>query len=165
MNQFSPLPNLCPQDPLPGLPLEAYLEQVIPCLRPARAPPVLSGGSALRPAQVLPDEGVTCLQLIKLIGQASWSYPLPPRLAAVWLAARTFGRLGLPAQRLASAHFFSEISRVRCARDLGSGIVRASVRYEYPIYVDSHSTRSSSASLAHSSAFSFPRTSPLFARR
>ena len=44
------------------LPLGAHLEEVILCLLPARAPPALSGGSALRPVQVLPGEVATCLR-------------------------------------------------------------------------------------------------------
>jgi len=53
--------HLYPQDLLPGLLFGGNLEEVIPCLRPARAPPALSGGPALRPVQVLPSEAVTGL--------------------------------------------------------------------------------------------------------
>ena len=60
--------------------------------------PVLSGKLTLRPVQVLPGEAATCLQLVnpscKPLGA---NYPLPSRLAAVWLAAcPSSGRLGLP---------------------------------------------------------------------
>jgi hypothetical protein len=60
----------------------------------------------------------------------------------------------LPAHWRAAAHFFSEISCLRCARGLGSDIGRAPAC--------SHSTLrasgSSAARLAHSSAFSLPGT-------
>jgi len=36
-----------------------------------------------------------------------------------------------PAHCPASAHFFSEVSLLRCARGLGSGILRASARSKY----------------------------------
>jgi hypothetical protein len=55
----------------------------------------------------------------------------------------------LPAHCRASAHFFSEISCLRCARDLGSGSTPRTSGF-------------SAVSFAHSSAFSFPGT-PLWA--
>ena len=59
------LPHICLQDLLLGLPFGPCLEEVVPCLCPARAPPALSGGPALRPVQVLPSEAMTCLQLVE----------------------------------------------------------------------------------------------------
>ena len=60
-----------------------------------------------------------------------------------------------PAHRRASVHFFSEISRLRCARGLGSGTARACARSEYPSHSTPRASGSSAASLAYSSAFSF----------
>jgi len=66
-----------------------------------------------------------------------------------------------PPHALASSHFVSEISRFRCARDLGGERERAALdRLAYRSANCSHSapweSGSSAASLAHSPAFSFP---------
>jgi len=55
------LPHFCPHDLLLGFPLGVRLEEVIPRLRWALAPPALESRAALRPLEILPREAVTCL--------------------------------------------------------------------------------------------------------
>jgi hypothetical protein len=134
------LSDLRPQGLLLVSPPGAYLEEVAR-LCSARAPPALSGGAACRPVQVLPGEAVTYFQLVEPRG-----VPLGATatvLSGFCLAGILYFFLvvRLAAHWRASAHFFSEISCLRCARDHGSSI-----------------PRSSAASLAHSSAFSLPGT-------
>ena len=69
-----------------------------------------------------------------------------------------FLEVRLSAHCWAFIHYFSEISRPRCVRDLGSGIARASTWLKYSSYSTPRASGSSAASLAHSSAFSFPGT-------
>jgi len=77
-----------------------------------------------------------------------------------WLSGNRYFFLEVlpPAHCRASAHFFSEISRLRLARDCGRGAARASV---LPREL-SHSTQlgfgSPAAIFAYSSAFSLPVT-------
>ena len=59
------LSNLHPESTLLFTPFTALPEEVAACLYPARAPPALRGGTALRPVQVLPCEAVACHQLIE----------------------------------------------------------------------------------------------------
>jgi len=147
-----------PQDLLLGLPLGAHIEEVTPCLCPVPTPPALSGGPILRPVYALPSEAVTCLQPVEPQGE-------PPgttcyRNVGLLPARHTVSFPGgpAPAHCRASAHSFSEISRLRCARDLGSGIVRALTQSEYPSHSTPWASGFSAASLAHSSAFSLPGT-------
>lgn len=97
----------------------------------------------------------------RTLRRASCCYLRPFRLASVWPAAcASSGGTRSPTHRLALAHFFSKISRLRCAGDLGSGISRAPpCNYSTPC-----ASGSSAASLAHSLAFSFP-VAPLCAGR
>jgi hypothetical protein len=100
-------------------------------------------------------ETMTCLQLVKPAGQ--------PFRAPLYGSVRrcSFGNLYFfavmrpSAQLRASAHFYSDIFRLKFAKDLGKGMGR------FP-YLLNHSTPwasgSSAAIFAHSSAFSFPVT-------
>jgi len=67
-----PLPSPCllpPQGLLLLLPPWAPLEEVVPCLCGAPAPPALGLGADLSPVQVLSCAGVSCLQLVEPRGK------------------------------------------------------------------------------------------------
>ena len=83
---------------------------------------------------------MTCLQLVEPRG-----VPLGATCdhSVRFLLGHFALEIRLPAHCRASAHFFSEISHLRCARDLWSGSTPRASGF-------------SAASFAHSSAFSFP---------
>jgi len=113
----------------------------------------------LCPVWVLPGEAVTCLRLVgprgepvgapnhRTVRPLDFRHPVSP----------PGGSASHPCR--ASVHFFPEISRLRCTRGLGSGIARAFTRSEYSSHSTPRASGSSAARLAHSSAFSLPRTS------
>ena len=100
-------------------------------MRGALAPPALGIGADLSPVQVLSCAGVSCLQLVVprgeplgAVGNRAIGF-LALRHAVLRLRGPTSGPL------TASAHFFSEISRLRLARDRGRGAARTSVRPDF----------------------------------
>jgi len=126
-------PLLCLLFPFPELALgqsrSRYPPQ--PCLGPVRAPPTLGHGPALRPLEALASEAVTGLQLVKsrrlplFAGtESGFWHTFPCR--QYWYF---FPVTRESAHILASCHFSSEISRLRCARDLGRGIGRLPYRF------------------------------------
>jgi len=113
----------------------------------------LGGESVLRPIQVFTSEAVACFQLVK---------PGGVPLGATATVSSGFCLAGIlyfflevrpPAHWRSSAHLFSEISRLRYERDLGSGIRDPPCNHSTP-----RASGSSSASFAHSPAFSLSGT-------
>jgi hypothetical protein len=83
--------------------------------------------------------------------------PAPAPLG-LWLFGRQYFvlQVRLPAHCRAFLHFFSEISRLRLARDLGRGVSLLLDLPGGPSPSTSVVLRSAAAALAHSSAFSLP---------
>jgi len=121
LNRLFPLPgsHLCPQDLL-GLSSGRF--EMFPRLRPVPTPPPLSGGPILRPVQVPSGEAVTSLQLVEPRGEPLGAIATVPSGFCVLGILYFFLEARPPAHWRASAHFFSEISRLRRARDLGGAV-------------------------------------------
>ena len=119
----------------------------------ALTPPALGCRTGFRPVQVLSCTAVRCLQLVEPRGKplgAPSNHAIRPLAFGILYF---FVEVRPPAHCRASAHFFSLISRAMLARDLGRGSERAPSSHSTP-----RVSGSSAASLAHSSAFSFPST-------
>jgi len=144
---------------------------VLAGLGPVQAPPTLGRGPALRvhlrfwPVRQWPvfswwnSLPVACCSLLFAgAGSGFWrTFPLSAVLVMYFFPVTRES-----AQALDSYHFFSEISRLGCASDLGWGINRLPYRPVHCFHSTPRASGFSAANIAHSSTFSFPGT-PLWA--
>src|SRR3978361_1745268 len=114
------LVHLLPQGLLPLLPPRTPLAEVASCLRGAPTPPALGCGANFCPVRVLSGAAVPRLQLVEPRGQPLGT-PCDGAIRLLVFGILYFAlKVRPPAHFRVSAHFFSEISRLILASDLGS---------------------------------------------